>query len=199
MDEIRASSEFALFMILSALRHGGFRQWRQYDRQPEVMRGHELYGKLVGILGFGRIGRNVASWVQGMGARWRSYDYGSGDETLLEIFATCDIVLISMSLNEKSKGLITRNHLLRLKDNAILVNVARAEIIREDDLYEWAALRKGVYAADVLHHEVLGNVKSPLLSLTNCIIYPHIAGTTYESEEQALRIALKLLQKEDQQ
>ena len=163
------------------------------------MRGSELYGKEVGILGFGRIGRNVAEWVQAMDARWRSYDYGSGEETLDDIFEKCDIVLISMGLNDQSRGLINKELLLRMKDGAILINVARAEIINELDLIEWAKRGRQTYVSDVLHAEVDGDVASPLLGMANCIIYPHIAGTTFESEEKALRIALNLLRAETEQ
>lgn len=196
LAEIRASSEFAFYMILSGLRLGGFRQWKKYNRNAEVMRGRELYGKHVGILGLGRIGTNVAKWVQAFGATWQSYDYGSSEESLLEIFDKCDIVLVSMSLNEKSKGLITDKHLSRMKDGAILVNVSRAEIIEEAALIKWAASQKGLYVTDVLHREVLGNVASPLLEMTNVIITPHLAGEAAESTEKALRIALQLLRAE---
>lgn len=196
LSEIRASSEFAFYMILSALRSGGFRMWKNYVRDSEHMLGRELYGKKVGILGFGRIGQNLARYLDAFGATWRSYDYGSGENTLLDIFETCDIVLISMTLNEKSKGLITSEHLSRLSKDAILVNVSRAEIINEADLLEWTA-QEGRYAADVLHHEVSGqHLDSPLLHRQNCIIHPHIAGHCIESNSKALRIALQLLKKE---
>ena len=196
LETIRASSEFAFHMILSGLRLGGWRQWKSYHRNPEIMRGHELYGKHVGILGFGRIGKNVAKWLDVFGATWQSYDYVSGKGALRSIFEKCDIVLISMTLNEKSIKLIAEDLLSRLKEGAILVNVSRAEIIDEAALIKWAASGRNIYVSDVLHREVLGNVASPLLSMSNCIITPHIAGETIESTEKALRIALQLLERE---
>jgi D-3-phosphoglycerate dehydrogenase / 2-oxoglutarate reductase len=196
LDEIRASSEWAFFMILSGLRLGGWRQWQKYDRQPEIMRGRELYKKHVGIVGFGRIGQNVARWLDAFGATWESYDYGSSDETLRGLFSNCDIVLISCNLNDKSRGMIKAEHLDLLKDNAVLVNIARGEIIDERALLNGTEKGRFVYVADVLHGEVDGNVATPLLSRPNCIIYPHLGGVTVESEEKALRIALTLAQKE---
>ena len=196
LSEIRASSEFAFWMVMSGLRTCGWRQWRTYQRDYEHMLGRELYGKHVGILGFGRIGRNVAKWLSAFDATWQSYDYGSSPETLQEIFENCDVILISMTLNPKSEGLITKDLLSRTKPDAILVNVSRAEIIVEQDLYEWAA-QKGRYVTDVMHHEVSGgHLNSPLLSNPNCIVYPHLAGHTLESNEKALRIALRLLERE---
>ena len=112
------------------------------------------------------------------------------------MFEWSDIVLISCSLNDKTRGMITEEYLSRLGKDTILVNVARAEIINERDLIEWASSGKGLYVSDVLHHEVQGNVTSPLLELSNVQIYPHIAGHTIESNEKALRIALQLLERE---
>ena len=195
LAEIRASSEFALWHILNALRGGGWRQWKKYDRQPEIMRGRELYEKYVGIVGFGRIGQNVAKWLSVMDVAWIHFDKNLGAERLNAIFDDCDIVLISCELNDETRGMITEKHLSRLKKDAILVNIARAEIIDERALEKWTE-KGGIYAADVLHAEVHGNVTSPLLSRSNCYITPHIAGTTIESEKKAARIALTLLRAE---
>lgn len=192
LAEIRASSEFAMWHILNALRGGGWRQWRKYDRRPEIMRGRELYDKYVGIVGFGRIGQNIGKWLSAMDVAWIHYDKHLGAERLLGIFAECDVVLISCALNDETRGMITEKHLSRLKKSAILVNIARGEIIDERALDKWTE-KGGLYAADVLSAEVLGNVTSPLLSRSNCIITPHIAGATIESERKALRIALQLL------
>ena len=93
--------------------------------------------------------------------------------------------------------MITKEHLGLMKPGAILVNTARAEIINESDLVEWAKKGMNTYATDVLHGEVTGaHVNSPLLHMANVIISPHIAGCCYESQEKAARIALGLLKKE---
>jgi D-3-phosphoglycerate dehydrogenase len=200
LDEIRASSEFTFMMILMGLRKGVPRQWRKYKRDDDLMRGFELYGKKVGIVGYGRIGKNVARWVQAFGATWDYFDpalRNHGQKDLKRLFGNSDIVVISCSLNNKTRGMITSRHLGKMRKGALLVNTARAEIIREKDLLEFAEKKEQIYAADVLHGEVTGDhVNSKLLHLPNCIITPHIAGTTYESQEKAARIALGLLRKE---
>ena len=197
LDMITASSEFTFLLMLMALRHGAWRQWKRYERDDDMMRGHELHGKKVGLVGYGRIGKNVANYCTAFGAKWDYADpqYRTGDN-LLAIFEDSDIVVICCSLNDETKGMITRKHLNALRPGAILVNTARAEIIREEDLITWARQKKNVYATDVLHNETMAYVSSPLLGLSNCIITPHIAGTTYESQQKAMQIALRLAERE---
>ena len=196
LETIQASSEFAFFMILAGLRMGGWRQWKTYTHDSKHMLGRELYGKKVGILGFGRIGQNVAKWLTHFGAEWRSCDLGSDKDTVMGMFEWSDIVLISCSLNDKTRGMITEEYLSRLGRDTILVNVARAEIIDEDALINWAK-KGGLYVSDVIHGEVKNeHLDSPLLFFPNVIIFPHIGGHTVESNEKALRIALGLLRKE---
>ena len=196
LNEIRASSEFTFQLILHAL-HRPFQQYMRYDRNDAGMRGYELYGKTVGIIGYGRIGKNIAKWVTAFGAYWDYHDPKyKNSNNMIGLFRRCDIVLISCSLNEETRGMITGEHLNAMKEGAILVNTARAEIIDEDALVSWAKKGQNIYAADVLHGEVFGKHKtSELLKLPNCIITPHIAGTTYESQEKAARIALNLLKR----
>ena len=196
LNEIRASSEFTFQLILHAL-HRPFQQWKQYHRDDDAMRGHELCGKYVGIVGYGRIGKNIAKWCTAFDARWDYYDPAYKRSNIKDLFKSCDIVVLSLSLTEETIDFITKEHLELMKPGAILVNTARAEIVNEKDLVEWAKKGLCCYAADVLHSEVTGKqINSQLLDLPNCIITPHIAGTTYESQEKAARIALKLLRNE---
>lgn len=200
LSEIRASSEFTFMLMLMGLRKGAFRMWRAYHRDDDLMRGFELYGKKVGIVGYGRIGKNVARWSQAFGAEWDYYDpqfRAGGQKNLMRLFANSDIVVISCALTEETHGFITSKHLSKMRKGALLVNTARAEIIKEKDLLEFAERKEQIYATDVLHGEVSGDhVGSKLLHLPNCIVTPHIAGTTYESQDKAARIVLGLLRKE---
>ncbi|MHA1962152.1 MAG: NAD(P)-dependent oxidoreductase [Candidatus Thorarchaeota archaeon] len=194
LNEIRASSEFTFYLILSALRLGGFRMFDTYMRDDDIMRGRELYGKSVGIVGYGRIGKNIMKWTTAFGADCDYHDIGL--DKFDKMFEK-DITVISIPLNEETKGLITKKHLDLKPPGSILVNTARAEVIKKTDLEKWVKKGDCVYATDVLHNEVTGkHVESPLLKLTNCIVTPHIAGTTIESQEKAARIALGLLRKQ---
>ena len=210
LNEIRASSEFTFMLILMALRK--VRAWSYifqsktheekdelYYRNEDTMRGNELYEKYVGIIGYGRIGKNIYDWLKVFGAFpyfLDPYVDASKNRAPMATKFTHDIVVICCSLTEETEGMITKEHLELMQPGAILVNTARAEIINQQDLEEWCA-KGGTYVADVLHGETTGDhVNSPLLSLANCIITPHIAGTTFESQEKAAKIALNLLRKE---
>ena len=202
LDEIRASSEFTFLLLLATLKNlkKGLEEvavgrWKQNER---LFRGNELYGKTVGIIGLGRIGKNMYRYCKAFGADVKHvYDPRLVRGAKLEwMFEDCDVVLVCCSLTEVTYGLIDYDLLRRLKDGAVLVNTARGEVLVEKDLLrillERSDLRVGI---DVLAGEVFGtHLASSLLCLNSVTVSPHMAGVTYESQEKAARIALKLLQ-----
>ena len=113
----------------------------------------------------------------------------------VEVFEDSDIVVISCALNESSIDMIRGSHVRLLKTDGVLVNSSRGEIVVEDELVEVLRVRPDiVYATDVLRGEITGeHLDSPLLGLSNCIVTPHVAGLTFESNEKALCIVNKLL------
>ncbi|MCE5345288.1 MAG: D-2-hydroxyacid dehydrogenase [Bacteroidales bacterium] len=149
----------------------------------------ELYGKTLGIIGFGVIGQAVARIATGFGMKVIYYDsyvpenniYDSADlKTLLKV---SDIVTIHCPLNKETLNLIGKDELSVMKPSALLINTARGGIVNETALAE--ALNKQVIAGagiDVLSEEppVKGNA---LLSAKNCIITPHSAWSTIEARQ----------------
>jgi len=196
LQTIKASSEFTFQLILHAI-HRPFQQYKQYDRNDDAMRGNELCDKLVGIVGYGRIGKNIGKWCNAFGASYITYDLYSKKKELNRLFRVSDIVLISCNLDDSTIDMITKEQLDLMRPGTVLVNTARAEIIKEDDLIEWAKKGTNTFATDVMHGEVTGRAgESPLLEMANVIVTPHIAGTCFESQEKAARIALGLLIRE---
>jgi D-3-phosphoglycerate dehydrogenase len=201
LEEIRASSEFTFFLILAGLRRLNRLVYNITAGQDHVnlhaLRGHELYNKRVGIIGIGRIGRNIFRWCKAFGAdvKW-IYDpaYTKG-VTLEQVFEDSDIVVLSCALNESSIDMIRGSHVRLLKTGGVLVNTSRGEVIAEKELVEVLRVRPDItLAADVLSGETKGwHKNSPLLKLPNCIITPHVAGLTEESNEKAFRICNKLI------
>jgi phosphoglycerate dehydrogenase-like enzyme len=205
LAEIRASSEFTFLLVLLTLRNGGsvfdevnHGRWHENTSQ---MRGNELYGKSVGIIGLGRIGKNIYDWCYAFGARPYWYDpyvYEPRQTKVSEIeqlFDTCDIIVVCCALNDETRGLIQKENLVRLKQGAILINTSRGAVINEADLVSVLEKRPDIrVGVDVLVGEGDGAaLLSPLIGMPNVIVTPHVAGLTYESNEKAARIACKLL------
>jgi phosphoglycerate dehydrogenase-like enzyme len=170
-------------------------------RAREGFRGLELAGKILGIVGLGRIGRRTAEMGQSLGLRIITWSPHRRDERfpalpLDELLDTADVVSLHLALTPETRALIDRHALARMKQGAILVNTARGALIDELALVE--ALSSGRLAGaglDVLAEEP-PPPDHPLLSMDNVLITPHSAGLTdtayrrmcVETVEQVLRI-----------
>jgi D-3-phosphoglycerate dehydrogenase len=190
-------AEFALAMTLSLLR-----------RIPEAtvsvksgawpmssMRGVEVQGKTVGIIGLGAIGAAVATMFAALGAKVTAYDpYKDSDPRLTDfehLLRSSDIVTIHSALSQSSKHLIGRKELAMMKKSAVLVNTSRGALVDEPALYE-ALVKKAIAGAalDVLESEPPSK-SHPLLGLPNVILTPHIAGNTEEATERTGQILIE--------
>ena len=209
LEEIAASAEFTFLLLLNtlrrldvAVREVSDRRWRHRE---DLLRGHELSGKLVGLVGLGRIGRRLARYCTAFGARVVYHDPHVTEATLtarpLEaLFGECDVVCVCCALTPASEGMITETLLARLKPGACLINTSRGEIVDEKALVAVLAARPDLRVGlDVLGGEVTdSHLTSPLLALHDAgrlVITPHIAGATIESQTRAARIALGLLRR----
>ncbi len=157
---------------------------------------HEFAGMTMGIIGMGAIGRKVAEIATAFGAKVvyyssngenRSDRYERVDlDTLLKI---SDVVSIHSPLTEKTRGLINKEALNKMKPSAILINVGRGPIVVEEDLVE--ALKEGTIAAaglDVLCKEPMmaGHPFLELQDSNKLIITPHIAWASKEARQRVL-------------
>jgi D-3-phosphoglycerate dehydrogenase len=158
------------------------------------VRGVELYGKTLGLVGIGRIGARVAKHAQGFDMRVLAYDPYASEEAARSAKATLadletvlresDFVSIHAPLSEATRHLIGAEQLALLKPSAFLVNTSRGGLIDEAALTE--ALSTGRIAGaglDVYEQEPLEE-GSPLRELGNVILTPHVAGTTQEALER---------------
>lgn len=205
---IRASSEFTFLMLLNGLRRMDYAinevrnlRWRHNE---DLMRGNELIGKKIGIIGLGRNGSNIAKWSQSFDAIVSFYDpYVENEsyekyQTLDDLFEISDIIVICCTLNELTYQMIGKKLLKKTKKNALLVNSSRGELIIEDDLKDILEIRKDIRVSlDVLSNEVKAKqFSSPLMKFIESgriIVTPHIAGATYESQNKAAIGAFELL------
>ncbi len=160
--------------------------------------GKELYGKVVGIIGFGHIGPEVAKRCMVFNAKVLVYDpYIKPEKAtnmncaylsdIKELIKRSDIITIHTPKTEETINMITEKELAIAKDGVILINCARGGLYNEQDLYN--GLKSGKIRAagiDVFEHEPPKD--SPLLSLDNIIVTPHIGANTKEAQ---LRIAVE--------
>ena len=207
LNAISASAEFTFLLLLNTLRRldraaaeVSAGRWRERE---EELRGRELRGKQVGLVGLGRIGQRMARYGTAFGARIVYYDphVNSTDYpavSLTELFSRSDAVCICCALTPETEGLVTAELLNRLKPGACLVNTSRGEVIVEKDLEELLERRRDLRVGlDVLAGETAGiHTRSPLLRFHRSgqiVITPHAAGATVESQTQAARVAWGLL------
>lgn len=178
--------------------------WPQLEA---IGRGHfELAGKRWGIVGFGRIGRQVARRLQGWEVDVRYADVIAAPDDVerelgvtradfADVLTESDVVSIHAPLTDQTRGLIDADALGRMKDSAYLINVARGEIVDQDALVE--ALRAGsikAAALDVFADEPLPS-GHPLTELENVILTPHTAGTPIEAQVRIVKITAENIQR----
>jgi len=156
--------------------------------------GVELYEKTVGIIGLGRIGALITARLQAFGVEVVAYDpyitsaraqqLGVTLLTLDELLAQSDFISIHMPKTPETTGMISTEQFALMKSTAFIVNVARGGLIDEDALY--AALKSGRIAGaglDVFVSEP--PTDSPLLTLDNVVLTPHLGASTDEAQEKA--------------
>ena len=170
------------------------RQWRGNLYQTDLT---EVTDKTVGIVGLGRIGRQVAKRLTGFDTRTIYYDIEDIPEDVQqavkaepvgfdELLATSDIVSIHVPLTRRTRGMMSDREFDLMKPSAFFINLCRGPVVDEAALYR--ALTEGKIAGaglDVLEVEPTPT-DNPLFDLDNVIITPHMAG---QSQETALRAA----------
>ncbi|WP_429142993.1 D-2-hydroxyacid dehydrogenase [Anaerotaenia torta] len=162
----------------------------------------ELAGKTIGIIGMGRIGRQVAHLADAFDMKILGYsrtqDDGPGCRDfawagLEELLEEADIVSLHCPLTSETKGMINKDRLHRMKKSAFLINTSRGPLINEQELAD--ALQEGVIAGaalDVLSAEPPAE-DNPLVKAKNCIITPHISWATREARSRLMDIAAENL------
>lgn len=207
LTETTADAAFALLMAAARRLAEGYDYVRQ-DRwkawSPMIMLGADIHHATLGILGFGRIGREVAKRARGFDMRvlyCNRHAASAEDEQRLgvqrasldDLLAQSDFVSLHVTLTPETHHLINAANLGKMKKTAILVNAARGPVVDPDALYD--ALKNGVIAAaalDVTDPEPMpGNHR--LLSLPNCLILPHIASGTVATRSRMTSIAAENL------
>ncbi|MCS7113584.1 MAG: D-glycerate dehydrogenase [Candidatus Bathyarchaeota archaeon] len=204
LHETVADMAFAHILCLArnvcrASQHVKSRLWR--IRDPFLFVGMDVWGKVIGIIGLGRIGSAIAKRSKGFSMKILYYDivrkpqleieFEAEYRPLNDLLRESDFVVISCPLTEYTRGMIGEDELKLMKPTAILVNIARGPIVDHDALVK--ALREGWIAGaglDVFWQEPLP-LEDPLLDLDNVILTPHIASNTSECRRRMALTAVE--------
>ena len=156
--------------------------------------GVELEGKTLGVLGFGRIGQQVARRALGLGLRVVAYDPFVARERFRElgvervesptdVYSASDFLTLHLPLTDETRGSVDGAAFGAMKDGVRLINAARGELVDEDALLE--ALRSGKVGAAALDVFPAEPYQGPLLELDNVVVTPHLAASTEEAQDRA--------------
>lgn len=205
LDSVQATAELAWLLIQACHRRlrEALAQVERGEWQAQAVRGHELIGRTLGIVGYGRLGTMVSRFAHAFrmdviatDPHVKITDPWVRQVSLDELLAEADAISLHVHLNEQTRGLIGRDAFARMKRGAVLVNTSRGGVIDEAALLE--ALRSGQLAAaglDVIEGERDPHrAQRPLLRYAaehpNLILTPHMGGCTVESQAKAfLRFA----------
>ena len=156
--------------------------------------GIELEGKTLGVLGFGRIGQQVARRALGLGMHVIAYDPFVAKERFRElgvergetsdaVLAAAEFLTLHLPLTAETRGFLGPEAIAKLPEGARVINAARGELVDEDALGE--ALRSGRIAAAALDVYSEEPYSGPLLELDNVVATPHLAASTEEAQDRA--------------
>ncbi len=196
LNRITASAEHTWALLLSLIRNipqaaGSVRggQWKR-----DQFMGIQLYGKKLGVIGFGRNGFKIAHYGQAFGMKVfvnevltkkipPEYTY----KTINEIFKTCDVVSINIPFTQQNKRIINADLIGSMKKNAVLINTSRGEVLDEDALI-YAIDNHNIWGAalDVVCDEIgKKSINSKIIQCSQrnerLLITPHIGGVTSDS------------------
>lgn len=198
------TAELAFALMISAARRiveadiftreGRFKGWT-----PNLFLGTDLFGRRVGIYGFGRIGQAFARCCKGFEmdivytGRTRKYDaeilLGAKYLPFNELVETSDFVVILAPLTDETKHAFTIDVFKKMKRGTILVNAGRGPIVKEDDLVY--ALKNGIIRAAALDvYEFEPEINKELFNLKNVILLPHIGSATEDTRKNMAKLCI---------
>jgi D-3-phosphoglycerate dehydrogenase len=186
------TASLTMGLMLELTRKIGRENARMHAGEPwQKLGGVEIEGKTLGVIGLGRLGSKIAGLAKAFGMdviAWspnltaeRCKEVGVGYATKEELFATADIITIHVVLSPRSRGLVGRDDLARMKQTAYLVNTSRGPLVDEAALLEVLQQKKIAGAGiDVFSVEPLP-VDHPFRKLDNLVLTPHLGYVTEES------------------
>jgi len=202
-----AVSEHIIALIFSYYKNIHLEHQITQEGNWDRLIGNEIYGKKIGILGLGRIGKELLKRAEALGMKTLVYDpyldidyinnnnIKSVNSVEKLIKDDIDILVLTLPLTDSTRGIINTDLISKAKKNMVIVNTSRALIVDQESLIYLLEQKKiKAYLTDVLEEEPM--IKDhPLLNFNNVIITPHIGSRTYESVQRQGTMAVNNLLK----
>jgi glyoxylate reductase len=166
---------------------------------PDLLLGHDVYGKVLGIVGLGEIGTKVGKRGKAFDmnviyySRVRKYyvesEFGFRYVEFDELLRESDIISIHVDLNKDTIHMFSLNELKMMKNSAIIINTSRGRVVNEKDLTYALANRLIAGAALDVYEEEPISESNPLLKSCNTVLLPHLGSATYETRKKMAEMA----------
>ena len=198
-------AELAMGLLLSLVRSipRGTSGLKEGKREKKALKGHEIYGQTIGVVGFGAIGREVAKRALAFGMSVLAYDPFVKETdldvnlvgNLEELLPAVDVITLHLPLTSETSHLISVDEIGMMKTGTIIINAARGGVIDEQALYDGLISGKiGGAALDVFESEPpVDELRRKLIGLDNVICTPHIGASTVEGQKRVRREMAKVL------
>lgn len=199
-----ATADIAIFLLLGALRriHAPYSALRNGQwRGSSFQLGYDPQHKVLGILGMGGIGREVAARARAFGMKIQYHnrsqltpelEQGAKYVNFEELLKTSDVLSLNCSLRKETVGIIGKNEFNSMKKGVILINTARGKLVDEGALVE--ALDEGkVFSAGLDVYEEEPKIHEGLVNNPNVVLLPHIGTATFETQKDMELLVLENL------
>ena len=202
LNHLPSTAELAFGLMLSIMRNipRGFDDVKKGGWDYEKFIGHQLKGKTIGIIGYGRLGRMMKTYCHAFGMDVMIYDPYEGYDYLDLLIKHSDIISLHVHVTDETRYMIDKKFLDSIRKGSYIINTSRGEIVNEADVIQ--SLRDGHlkgYATDVFEDEFGDRSSSPILKGVeeglNIIVTPHVGGSTWEGQQKAYMWSIKKLEK----
>ena len=200
LNELPSTSELAFGLMSSMLRNipSSFDDVKKGNWDYDSHMGHQLKGKTIGIIGYGRLGKMMTDYCYAFGMNTLPYDPYKFDADFELLLKISDVISLHVHANDETRHMINKKTLVKMKNNSYIVNTSRGEIVNEHDIVD--ALRSGKlkgYATDVIEDEYGNRENSPILKGIkeglNILVTPHVGGMTWEGQQKAYKWSISKL------
>lgn len=206
LNQITSTAELAFCLMLMSVRNitSSLSSVKKGEWTWEPFLGRQIKNLSIGVVGYGRLGKMFSNYCKSFGAKVLIYDpfvtvedsYYTQKNTLEDIFKESDVVSLHVHVSDLTRHMINEDILKISKNNLVLINTSRGEIVNESDVFKFLSEGKiKHYGCDVLEKEFDCKVESPLLNLASdkVTITPHIGGSTLDAQKIAYKKSLDLL------